>query len=191
MEVKIETVFGERCFEMSSENAVALLDQAQKYEEARMRPVKVEIAPETKPVKLPAETAASTTSAPARNSRVERLFGEKSTWSAGKVDDGVPPQLIAREKYKGFLHVRCVFCGKEKTWCANLPTNEHKCGCRMITELRELIPVFMKCSCGHEAKYKTNVKDDSVTIPCINCKQPVTMHLNRLGTAYVTKTFGW
>lgn len=189
MEVKIETVFGERYFEMSSENAVALLDQAQKYEEARMRPVKVEAVQEVKPVKLPAEATASPS--PVRNSRVERLLEEKSTWSAGKVDDGVPPQLIAREKYKGFLHVRCGFCGKEKTWCANLPTNENKCGCRMITELRDLVPVFMKCSCGYEAKYKTNVKDDTVTIPCINCKQPVTMYRNRMGTAYTTKTGGW
>lgn len=89
--------------------------------------------------------------------------------------------------YKGFLLIRCEECGAVEAYCAKKETYAFRCRrCRADTPLENLRPVYMRCKCGEEFRYKTNITDEQLTHICISCGAPVDMELNRRGTAYVT-----
>ena len=91
--------------------------------------------------------------------------------------------------YRGFLMVKCEVCGKIKGFCAKRETYSYRCdSCGGITLLEKLRPMHMKCKCGKEYTYKTNLTDQTVTYPCVTCHAPVDMELNWRGTTYVTIT---
>lgn len=118
-----------------------------------------------------------------RNSRVERVFGAKETWSttsAPNPDEGQGP-------YKGFLLVVCEECGEIKAFCAKRETYSFRCDkCGHETALENLRPMYMHCKCGKSFRYKTNAESETITHTCLDCKAPVDMELNKKGTAYVT-----
>lgn len=90
--------------------------------------------------------------------------------------------------YKGFLIIRCPKCGNQQTFCARQPVFTWKCKrCGNVVELDDVKPVYLRCKCGNTSKYRTNIQDGEITTTCINCKTPVTMELNRRGTAFITK----
>lgn len=111
--------------------------------------------------------------------RNARMFGTEQKPSRSYHDDEGP--------YKGFLMVKCEECGAVKAFCAKQETYGFRCDeCGYETPLEKLRPMFMKCKCGKEFRYKTNLTDRYVTHTCISCHAPVDMELNRRETAYVT-----
>ena len=203
MKVEIKTNDVKMAFEMDRKSVLELIRLAMRRatsaEEAEpAAPVKtrksVVAEPVMEPVKpVKVEHPEDKIFAPTPVGRVERMFGKRQEWDmphAGaepvrSYDDGVPPHLIARDKYKGFMYVRCGFCGKEKDYFTREYTNEYKCSCRMITELRDLLPVHMECACGQTFKYMTNMRGEDFDVTCINCHREIPMKMNWRGTAYV------
>ena len=117
---------------------------------------------------------------PERNSRVERMFGERESWVTAEEDKTQGP-------YKGFLLVVCEECGAVKAFCAKRETYSFRCQeCGHETTLEGLRPMFMHCKCGKSFRYKTNAETEAITHSCLDCKAPVDMELNGKGTAYVT-----
>lgn len=115
-----------------------------------------------------------------RRSRVERMFGQRETWTNGKDLEEAGP-------YKGFLMVVCEECGEVRAFCAKRETYGFKCNaCGHETPLENLRPMFMHCKCGKSFRYKTNATAETISHSCIDCKAPVDMELNKKGTAYVT-----
>lgn len=89
--------------------------------------------------------------------------------------------------YKGFLLIRCEECGAVEAYCAKKETYAFRCRkCKAQTPLEKLRPAYMRCKCGEEFRYKTNITDKQLVHTCISCGAPVDMELNRRGTAYVT-----
>lgn len=117
-----------------------------------------------------------------RRSKTERMFGSKDTWNipaGATVDKDQGP-------YRGFLLIRCEECGEVKAYCAKRETYAFRCKCGHETPLEKLRPMFVKCKCGKEFRYRTNLTDEHYTHTCLDCGSPVDLELNRRGTAYVT-----
>lgn len=201
MKVTIKTVFGKFTFDLAKNHVLALVRQATEYagESKEVEPVEKEEEPcrkewkeryiqilnepptEKKDPEQPANEPATEKKAPVlHGSRAEAMFGQKADWDMpGKEED-------VRETYTGFLYVRCESCGKEKGFCTKLPISFHKCECGHKTVLRDLRAAFVKCKCGSDFKYKTNIKDRVFTIPCLKCESPVDLEMNKDWTAYNT-----
>lgn len=116
----------------------------------------------------------------AHGSRAERMFGSRDTWQRPADPD------MNQGPYKGFLLIRCEECGAVRAFCAKREMYAFRCVCGHETPLENLRPLFVRCKCGGEFKYKTNLTDERVTHTCLNCKAPVELELNAKGTAYVT-----
>lgn len=118
-------------------------------------------------------------------SRVDSMFG--SNWR-----DSIPDREFDEpgRTYHGFLMIECQECGEIHAFCAKQELSEYRCKCGGVTQLQNLIPMFLKCGCGKEFKYQTNMSREEFTHECLACKSPVRMILNRRGTAYVTPG-GW
>lgn len=121
-------------------------------------------------------------------SRVENMFGSRETWNKPQVEkkDG-PPKSDNFDGYRGFLYIKCDECGEEKGFCVKSPIVKHRCEkCGHSTDLRDLLPMFVKCKCGAEFKYQTNMVGHEFTINCLRCGAPIDMRLNGKETAFVT-----
>lgn len=114
---------------------------------------------------------------PERGSRVERLFGNRKEWNTKKVDADQGP-------YRGFLLICCEECGETKGFHAKRELYDFKCKCGHETALEKLVPAVMRCKCGTEHRYKTNLSGKIITHNCLACGAPVDMEINKTGTAY-------
>jgi hypothetical protein len=93
--------------------------------------------------------------------------------------------------YKGFLIIQCEHCGKIRGFCARQEMFEYHCTCGEDTLLEDLKIMHMRCKCGAQFRYKTNLKDKNVTRNCLSCGNPVDMALNGKETTYVTLGERW
>lgn len=132
-------------------------------------------------------TGEATTRTAARASRMERMFGSRDTWNT-------PAAEVVKEKdpdagqgpFRGFLMIKCDECGEVKAYCARHDTYGFRCKCGHETPLERLRPMYMKCKCGKEFRYKTNLQESRYTHTCMDCGSPVDMEINSRGTAFVT-----
>lgn len=193
MNITIKSPLGEQTFDMADKLAMDIIYRAYRYAigQAGCDAVSDEDLPQQVTPTTPKELhdAMSLPLASSRGrSRVESLFGDKKHWKTGEAVSG--PQNGAdgeqpAEEYKGFLLIECEACGKLRGFCAKQPITAHRCTCGHETPLRSLRPAFVKCKCGREFKYKTNITGQRFTYNCLECGSPVDMELNGKGTAYV------
>lgn len=57
--------------------------------------------------------------------------------------------------YGGFLYIKCPDCGKIKGFCAKARLSNFRCDCGSVTRLEHLVPLFLHCECGRNARYLT------------------------------------
>ena len=89
--------------------------------------------------------------------------------------------------YKGFLLIKCEHCGEIKAFCAKKEIFGYRCdSCKETTPLENLRPMYLRCKCGKEFRYKTNLAEEAFSHKCIECGAPVDLVLNKRKTAYVT-----
>lgn len=208
MKITMITPFGEMNFDMPPAKATDLMQRAFQYASEK------ETAKETTEVHIPAYApGGSCESSPiirgddaqefivpplpekkAPQSRVERMFGNFRMGTPGAVretvvSDGhihVTPHPEEPEEYRGFLLIKCPACGKLHGFCTKRPMSTYRCTCGATTDLHDLLPVHLKCKCGSDFTYQTNVTEPTFDYPCLKCGSPVDLELNRRGTAYVT-----
>ena len=104
------------------------------------------------------------------------------------VDSPKPKETRAETAYKGFLYIKCDACGKMKGYCARTPTKESRCDCGCVTPHKDLKPLYVKCKCGENFKYMTNLTDDTATMSCIHCGAPVDLEYHGKKGVYETVT---
>ena len=83
-----------------------------------------------------------------------------------------------KKGYRGFLHVKCAKCHKEKSFCTKKPLKEHRYECGHTTPLKGLNKIVAKCDCGLDMQYFTNHDADSFELKCIECGGPVLVKWN-------------
>ena len=89
--------------------------------------------------------------------------------------------------YAGFLHIRCEYCGKTKTFCAKHQLSYYGCKeCGKKTDLKDLKQAFINCECGGMARYFTNETAELIELNCINCGMPVALKYNAKKKLYET-----
>lgn len=191
MQVTMTTPFGEMKFTMPPDKVTALMQQAIQYasgqepepQEQPQAAAPEEIPQQPEPPKVP-----QTVGRP--HSRVERMFGNFKAGEQPEHDPVGKPdgaQKAGSSTYKGFLLIKCEHCGEIKGFCAKIPASRNACSkCGKITELHDLKPLHLKCKCGSEFTYHTNITDDAFDYPCLNCGSPVDLELNKRGDTYVT-----
>lgn len=87
-----------------------------------------------------------------------------------------------QEGYKGFLRIRCVKCGKLKSFCTKKRLSGYYCECGGYTILDDLVEINARCSvCGHTWGYRTNNTDPLDEITCLKCGAPITLEQDKHG----------
>lgn len=185
IKITMITPFGEMKFDIPPEKAIDLIQRAFHYavgqEPQKAAPTPPLVAQEQpkapEPIKKPP-------------SRVERIFGDfkatgeaetKAASAGGQANTTAKP-----EEYRGFLLIKCDRCGKVHGFCSKTAITSSRCECGQSIELRSLRPVHLKCKCGREFTYKTNITEERFDYPCLNCGSPVDLELNKRGDTYVT-----
>lgn len=91
--------------------------------------------------------------------------------------------------YWGPMFIRCKECGHTKAFWKRkaYPISEFICNeCGAVTQLVGLKMAYLKCECGRELRYRTNLDAPVITVNCLYCETPVDLKLNYKGSAYVT-----
>lgn len=78
-----------------------------------------------------------------------------------------------KKGYRGFLHIKCNHCHKEKSFCSKKPLKEYRCECGHTTPLKGLNKIVAKCDCDWDMTYFTNHDADAFELNCISCGTPV------------------
>lgn len=83
-----------------------------------------------------------------------------------------------KEGYKGLLYIKCEKCGAIKGYCGKSPSRYYRCDRGHITILENLKVLYVNCACGCKLKYRTNLTEDTHTMTCMSCGQPVELEYN-------------
>lgn len=88
--------------------------------------------------------------------------------------------------YNGFLYIKCRKCGEIHAFCSRTHTDNSICQmCGSKTHFHEpLRPLYINCECGQRSRYMTNLKEDLLDVPCIECKAPVAVAYNQRKKIY-------
>lgn len=95
-------------------------------------------------------------------------------------------EKIVSSGYGGYLYIKCPVCGKVKGFCAKTRINNYKCDCGCLTKLKNMVPMVMKCECGRQARYLTNMTDPEFDVICYDCGAPVAVRWNEKKWMYET-----
>lgn len=97
-------------------------------------------------------------------------------------------KLSGLYKYKGFLYIKCPVCGKIRAFCSRKEVEGYQCmSCGAdIPFTEELTSLNVDCECGHHSYYRTNMKDKSFDVNCIDCGTPVAVTYNAKKKLYET-----
>lgn len=184
MQITMKTPYGDMNFDMPSDKVSDLIQKAFLYAAGGQQPENLpqeaphvsqerpkEVQPENKPRR-----------------RIESLFGDFRGSQAKAAEKQETPEEREPEEYRGFLLIKCEHCGKIRGFCAKTPIAEHRCECGGRTKLHDLKPAYLKCKCGGQYKYKTNITDETFEYNCLNCGSPVDLELNSRRNTYVTIT---
>lgn len=95
-----------------------------------------------------------------------------------------PPKAL--KQYSGFLHIKCPDCGYSRSFFTKIRTSEFRCECGAVTELRDLVPLYINCECGRNIRYQTNMTDNVFDIDCLGCGAPVAVQWNKKKKLYET-----
>ena len=129
MELKIETQFGVATVNVPREKALEIIkcafELAAEPKEAviplkRMERILGGIVIQTDEEKIVEDEDMTQSEKHTRN---DSLFGEN--WK-NNIENSDPEQ---KEGYKGFLYVKCQFCGKTKDFCAKMTDDRFTCKC--------------------------------------------------------------
>lgn len=180
MQLIMRTPYGDMNFDMPGDKITALIQQAFQYA-AQPQEREPEKAQQNAPL-VPQEQPKARQAENKPHRRVDSLFGNFRVSQEAKTEK---PQAEP-EEYRGFLLIKCKHCGKLKGFCTKTPITEFTCECGEKTALHDLKPAYLKCKCGGQYKYKTNVTDETFDYNCLNCGSPVDMELNSRRNTYVT-----
>lgn len=95
-----------------------------------------------------------------------------------------PPKAL--KQYSGFLHIKCPDCGEIRGFFAKIRIDAFECRCGAVTELRDLVPLYVNCECGKSIRYMTNMTDNAFDINCLGCGAPVAVQWNEKKKLYET-----
>lgn len=102
----------------------------------------------------------------------------------------VMPEKIAPPKtskqYSGFLYIKCPDCGEIRGFFTKIRIDAFECRCGAVTELRDLVPLYVNCECGKSIRYMTNMTDNAFDINCLGCGAPVAVQWNEKKKLYET-----
>lgn len=88
------------------------------------------------------------------------------------LDEPEPEKMISIG-YGGFLYIKCPDCGKIKGFCAKARLSNFRCDCGSVTRLEHLVPLYLSCECGRNARYMTNMEEPAFDVVCYDCGSPV------------------
>lgn len=88
--------------------------------------------------------------------------------------------------YGGFLYIKCPDCGNIRGFCAKARLSNFRCDCGSVTRLENLVPLFLRCECGRNARYLTNMEEPVFDIVCYDCGNPVPVAWNSKKKQYET-----
>lgn len=155
-----------------------------------MEPVKV--VKMQMPVKVAGGTVGTATEAVANpEEREQECTDTESSSSVTEKPENAPVPVSsavhnATQGFKGFLYIRCENCGKGRGFCAKEPTKSHRCSCGHETELKDLVTMWVRCDCGRQFKYLTNMDGYLFDIVCIDCGRAVSVKWDRVKRSYET-----
>lgn len=89
-------------------------------------------------------------------------------------------------RYKGFLLIKCQHCGMLKGFCAKTPIDTYICDCGGKTPIQNMVHATAVCECGKTWTYRTNARDQTLEINCIQCGSPIDLTWNARKVMYVT-----
>lgn len=101
--------------------------------------------------------------------------------AAGIAETETREQAEVEEAYpvKGFLYIECPNCGTVRGTCFKRPSSTYYCqDCGESFELSGLRDLRLRCECGADWSYKTNLKLPMFDIECIGCGNPVAVGWN-------------
>ena len=207
MKVTITTPFARLTVEMEPIKAAELLSNA--LEKAAPKPAKhgafaglFPMAPEDvaaytapdQPDEQPAaepepkKEAPGPAPAPTITPPVAPVAAPQSDFDFGD-DDDTPVGFSAEEPtpekgYRGFLHIKCDHCHKEKIFHVKNNLKEYHCECGHTMPLRGLSKGVYKCDCGWKMYFFTNQDADAIETKCV-CGAPAVMKWNYGRNRYV------
>lgn len=97
----------------------------------------------------------------------------------------MPPPKTSKQ-YSGFLYIKCPDCGEIRGFFAKIRIDAFECRCGAVTELRDLVPLYVNCECGKSIRYMTNMTDNAFDINCLGCGAPVAVQWNEKKKLYET-----
>lgn len=101
------------------------------------------------------------------------------------VEEPEPEKMISIG-YGGFLYIKCPDCGNIRGFCAKARLSNFRCDCGSVTRLEHLVPLFLHCECGRNARYLTNMEEPVFDIVCYDCGNPVPVAWNSKKKQYET-----
>ncbi len=173
MRLTLKTPTTEMQFEMTEQNAEALIHQAFTYANNTDKNPPAE---NTEPAAVPKPDHKP-------SSKLERMFGD---WKS-RIPKAPEPHQDEPEIYTGFFLIQCGHCGTRRGFYAKNGIGSYLCACGERTELHNLKLLHLHCKCGKYFRYKTNATEESFDYPCLECGSPVTLKLNWRGDTYITE----